>query len=361
MKQFLTKRYFLLPAALLCAVVCILVIGQLLFQEQLPTTVQTQDSPVDTAAAPVPDVLPNESTASETTSETRIHSSLPAVNQMTHKEVVLTTPEPIETLEPPPVNAAPEPEPSVDETTHALQELVDDFCAAQQGQWDVLIASLNTDSRGAARIGMEDGQAMISASVIKLFIMATVYEQIEAGLLSHDAVYRSLYSMITISDNYATNQLIALLGNGNAEAGMTTVNTYAAKLGCDSTQLNRLMLDDNGLQNYTSAADCATLLQMIYEGSCVSAAWSAEMLELLKSQTVCNRIPAGVPAEASVGNKTGDLTGICCADVGIVFSPVGDYIICAICNAPTNDYAAAEAIVSLSSQVYTLFSEAMQH
>ena len=110
------------------------------------------------------------------------------------------------------------------------------------------------------------------------------------------------------------------------------------------------MLDNNGLQNYTSAADCAKLLKMIYDGTCVNEKWSAEMLQLLKAQEVTNRIPAGLPQGTACANKTGDLAGLCCADVGIVFAESGDYILCVICSDYTVD--PTSAIAALSGQVF---------
>jgi beta-lactamase class A len=116
--------------------------------------------------------------------------------------------------------------------------------------------------------------------------------------------------------------------------------------------MNRLMLADNGLQNYTGAEDCARFLAAVYRGDCVSPEASREMLELLLAQTVNDRLPARLPEGMPVAHKTGDLSGLCCADVGIVFSPGGDYILCLICNDPPTDSRARDAIVRLSGQVY---------
>ena len=195
---------------------------------------------------------------------------------------------------------------------------------------------------------------MISASLIKLFIMGCVYEQVEQGNLEHDAVYPLLVPMITVSDNDCANKLVRLLGDGDADVGMAKVNRWALMQGCGDTSMNRLMLADNGLQNYTTTADCAAVLRMIYEGTCVTEQWSAEMLELLQDQQVCNRIPAGLPETAVCGNKTGDLIGLCCADIAIILTEQADYILCAICD-PGNDSAAANSIKELSADVYEVF------
>ena len=236
-----------------------------------------------------------------------------------------------------------------------LQELIDTFCASRSGNWDVHVELLRDPFLQAVFSTKEE--PFVSASIIKLFVMATVYAEIENGELDHDVCYPLIYSMITISDNYATNELIYLLGKGDATVGMQLVNDYCSEMGFSDTQLNRLMLANNGLQNYTSAQDCAGILRHVYEGTCVSEIWSKEMISILEEQTVINRIPTGLPKGIQAAHKTGDLIGLCCADVGIVFTPQGDYILCAICNDVVNDYAAATAIAELSAAVYAYFND----
>jgi len=251
-----------------------------------------------------------------------------------------------------PVSEPEEPETPAESTE--LQQLVDGLCSSGTGRWDIRVESLSGTAGAAART---DDAPMVSASIIKLFVMAAVYDRVEQGLLNHDTVYPLIFSMITISDNYSTNELIRLLGNGDAQAGMDAVNAYAAEIGCPDSQLNRLMLADNGLQNYTSAADCATVLRMICEGTCVTAEWSAEMLSVLKEQTVVNRIPAGLPDGTACANKTGDLIALCCADVGIVWTETDAYLLCAICNQQTSEAAAVSGIAGLSADVYAFFRD----
>jgi beta-lactamase class A len=137
---------------------------------------------------------------------------------------------------------------------------------------------------------------------------------------------------------------------------MKAVNAFADSIGCSDSRQNRLMLDDNGLQNYTTAKDCAVILGLIYSGKCVSEKWSAEMLSLLKAQTVNNRLPASLPSGTVTAHKTGDLAKLSCGDVGIIYSPACDYILCAICNDPYSDDGAAKAIAELSRQVYDYYN-----
>ena len=67
-----------------------------------------------------------------------------------------------------------------------------------------------------------------------------------------------------------------------------------------------------------------------------------------------DRLPALLPPGTPVAHKTGDLSGLCCGDAGIVYSPGGDYVLCAICNDQPYDAAARDAIAALSAQIWAL-------
>ena len=219
-------------------------------------------------------------------------------------------------------------------------------------RWDIYYESLSDGRFAAVEQNLPEDHRMVSASLIKLFVMGAVYQAHEEGLLDADAQSADLWNMITASDNSAANRLITLLGGGDAAAGMERVNRFAQSMGCADTQLNRLMLVDNGLQNYISARDCAAFLRAVYAGTCVSAARSQEMLTMLRGQTVNNRIPQRLPAGTAVAHKTGDLQHLSCGDVGIVFAPSGDYLLCAISNLSADDYRTAETIAAISLLVY---------
>ena len=119
--------------------------------------------------------------------------------------------------------------------------------------------------------------------------------------------YRELVSrMIDVSDNTAANVLIDAVG------GMEAVNADARKLGLVGTELNRYMMDTDalarGIDNYTSASDCAKLLEMIYKGSFVDLASSQLMLQALEQQQDEGGISAGLGSNVLFAHKTGSLS-----------------------------------------------------
>ncbi len=196
---------------------------------------------------------------------------------------------------------------------------------------------------------------LISASIIKMFIMAKTYEMIELGVIDEDEVYWDMFDMITISDNDDTNRLTRYLGNGDATAGRALVTDFAARMGCPEVKHNRLMLDFNGYENYVSVGACAKLLRMIYEGSCVSEEASKEMLNILLSQTDRNYIPSGIPDGVKIALKGGDLPD-CQGDTAIVFLEGNPYIVCIITNSAHSDEN-ERTIGKLSGIIYDAMAE----
>lgn len=239
-----------------------------------------------------------------------------------------------------------------DDDLDKIRATFDSHLNSAAGDWNLYFESLGTHKYSCETSLGIGADGAVAASLIKLFIMAAVYQDIDTGVISHDAVYPLIHSMISASDNEAANRLITTLGSGDPSVGMKKVTAYASAIGCDKTKLNRQMLDFNGAENYVSAGDCGKLLQLIYNGECINEKWSAEMLECLKAQTVNNRIPALLPEGTIVAHKTGDLSNLSCGDAAIVFTPYGDYILCAISNNSPNDAQTATDIANLSAMIY---------
>lgn len=247
------------------------------------------------------------------------------------------------------------PYPNAPVADEGLQSILDGFVAEHPGEWDIYIFNL---SRGNyAAVNTVNGNPMISASLIKLYIMGAVLDQVQAGKLQYWDVYGSIQYMIVLSDNYSANYLIYRLGEGDLEAGFDCVNAFALSNGCEKTSIQRTMLDtDSGLENYTGAEDCAQFLKKLYRCLLVSPEYSKLMMDFLKDQRVNDRIPAGLPEGTVCAHKTGDLSNISCGDCGIVFSPNADYILSVINNHSENDPETIEAIASLSAQIYEYFN-----
>lgn len=113
-----------------------------------------------------------------------------------------------------------------------LQSLADD--AAQiGGVWVVAVQRANDEQCYAA-----NSKLMQSASLIKLFVAATVEENpdsVAAWEQYSGETADLLFHMLSKSGNKAPHTLVSRLGNGNAEASMALVNAYCTKYGYQDT------------------------------------------------------------------------------------------------------------------------------
>lgn len=219
------------------------------------------------------------------------------------------------------------------------------------GEWSVYVKVPKTGDYISI-----DQTPMQAASVIKLYVMGAVYEQYDELKEAYQGYYdidELIESMITISDNVATDTLVNLLGNGDNAAGRAVVNDFCKKYEFTGTSMDRMMGDDNIYSdNYTTTEDCAKFLEMAYNGEFEH---SKDMLDYLSAQTRVAKIPAGVPENVMVANKTGELDDVQ-NDVAIVFTKY-PYIICVISDGVTDYESSVQGVVDISSEVYEYIDE----
>ncbi len=195
---------------------------------------------------------------------------------------------------------------------------------------------------------------MMAASVIKIPVLIETFRQIQAGMLKKDQLYvleegdklpscgclnrmhaglnltvQDLYNlMIILSDNTATNILIRLLG------GTEEINGSLAKMGYQTCRVNRLLFDseasDKGIENYVSGREIGDMLEKMYRGKMIDRKSSEEMLEIMKSQRLKNKIPFYFQGCVPIAHKTGEDDGIT-HDVGIIFGSQ-PFILCCMSN-----------------------------
>lgn len=204
---------------------------------------------------------------------------------------------------------------------------------------------------------------IISASVIKLPILAEAFRQLEKGRISvndtiilreedkmpscgalshmHSGLEVTIGDlcrlMIVLSDNTATNMLIKRLG-------FDSINGYMQELGLKNTVLGRLLFDmeadKRGARNVVSAEDIGKLLELLWQGKLVSPDASRQMLDILKRQQLNHKLPAKLGREIEIAHKTGEDSGIT-HDVGIIYTP-SPLILCVLSQetdtVETNDF-----------------------
>ena len=231
-------------------------------------------------------------------------------------------------------------------------ELAEDLAVrAGAGEtWSAAVVNLDTEDSCTV-----NNQSMQAASLIKLFIMGTVYDRYDSLTVTYgeDQIQSLLSDMITVSDNMAANTLTNYLGDGDDATGRGAVNEYCASNNYESTAMGRMLLApaDKG-DNLTSVSDCAEFLRKVYKNELPHA---EEMLGFLKNQQRTHKIPAGLPDGVESANKTGELDTVE-NDAAIVFADT-PYILCIMSENLSDVGAAQNNIAGISSDIYNLIEE----
>ncbi len=206
----------------------------------------------------------------------------------------------------------------------------------------IVVINLQT----GATAGTNPDQVFTSASLYKLFVAEAIYRGIDKGSIragdrAGNAGYNvanCLKYMITISDNACGAALGSMVGWDRQNQRLHDAGYTNTWLRAQGTQ-------------QTSAADVATFLKRLYDGTLLSPNSTKAFMELLAAQKINNRLPSGLPTGASIAHKTGDLDGYV-HDAGIVTGPNGSYVI-AVTTGPWRHPANAAAhFGELSRQVY---------
>jgi beta-lactamase class A len=123
--------------------------------------------------------------------------------------------------------------------------------------------------------------------------------------------------MITSSSNLATNLLLDLVG-------LDVVQRTLEEFELEGIDLRRGVEDElafeHGISNRVTAQGLVGLLRLIGEERAFSPELSRQMLDVLHRQQFRSGIPAGLPRQARVANKTGDISTVA-HDAGLVYLP----------------------------------------
>ncbi|MEH2410398.1 serine hydrolase [Nostoc sp.] len=215
-----------------------------------------------------------------------------------------------------------------------------------------------------------------AASTIKLPVLIAFFQDVDAGKIRLDEMltmqqdmvaggsgtlqykpagtkYAALEvatQMITISDNTATNMLIARLG------GMDALNQRFRTWGLTNTIIRNQLPDLQGT-NTTSSRELGNLMAIVSQGNLVSMPSRDLMLDILRRTQKDTLLPSGLGTGARIYHKTGDI-GTMLADAGLIVVPTGKrYIAAVMVQRPNNDPRAEKLISSISRAAYQEFSQ----
>lgn len=225
-------------------------------------------------------------------------------------------------------------------------------------------------------LGINEEKSYPAASIIKIPVLVRLFKSIEANQLTiYDEMtltdyYRASGSgdlqykrsgmkltmdalaneMITVSDNTATNMIMAKIGS------MEDVNSGLRDWGISTTRVNNWLPDLEGT-NITTAIDMAKILYNLDNPGFLNIN-SREYIIGYMSHVKNNRlIQAGIDPQALFIHKTGDI-GKMLGDAGIVYAPNGKrYIVVMLANRPYNHPDGKEFIQKASKLVYDYIVE----
>lgn len=226
-----------------------------------------------------------------------------------------------------------------------MKAMLENMMNGYDGDW-----SLYFEDYEAGDVISINSHQVYSASLIKLFVMQTIYTKIDKGSLQEsEHVKNLLYKMITVSDNDAWRELARLLGNGSYMSGMASVTETANESGFNDT--GQYLKGDKKNFNFTSVNDCGAYMHKVLSGEIIAPEYSEKILNLLKQQQIKIKIPSGIPEGIIVANKTGELDYVQ-GDAAIVYAPAGTYILTIIADDLVNAGVAQAQIRELSAAVY---------
>ncbi len=215
-----------------------------------------------------------------------------------------------------------------------------------------------------------------AASMIKVPILVAFFQDVDAGKIrldekltlkkeligggSGDMQYKPVGTkytaletatkMIVISDNTATNMLIARLG------GIAALNQRFQSWGLTTTEIKNLLPDLPGT-NTTTPRDLGQLMAAVNQGDLMSLRSRDRLLDIMRRTKTRTLLPRGLGEGATIAHKTGDI-GSMVGDVGLIDMPNGKrYIGVAMVKRPHNDNRAQELIRQISRAAYQEFNK----
>jgi beta-lactamase class A len=157
--------------------------------------------------------------------------------------------------------------------------------------------------------------SIVDRKPFTLELSGTSDPQVHSHLGRTMTVEELAYEMITKSSNFATNLLVDVVG-------VPVIQRALDELHIDGVQVLRGVEDqpafDAGLNNQVTANGLLRLLRLVAEGEAFSPEASQRMRDILLDQRYKSGIPAGLPKDARVAHKTGNISTVH-HDAGIVY------------------------------------------
>lgn len=256
----------------------------------------------------------------------------------------------------------------ISQTQNPLGKVVQASLNGTSGTYAAVVKNLKTGEN----YSFNEKKIYDAGSLYKLWIMAIIYQQIEAGAINEDEILSgdvtALNEEFGISADSAdlTEGIVELSVHDSLNQMITISHNYAALLLTEKVSilkisefLNKYGFKDSsvGVDNKppkTTSSNIALFFEKLYKGELANPENTTKMIELLKKQQLNDKLPKLLPEGTQVAHKTGEID-YQTHDGGIVYSPKGDYII-VIMSESDMPSAAAEREAQISKAVYDYFN-----
>lgn len=266
-------------------------------------------------------------------------------------------------------NLSPTPTSYLENNDGPLSQIVTTALDGSKGTYGIVIKNLKTGEK----YYQNETKVFTAGSLYKLWVLGTVYKQLDAGTLKKTTVMKSdvveltkrfgitteyevqkegdvtysigqaLNQMIVVSDNYASLLL-------TEKAKTTNIRNFMADNGFNSSSIG---LKDEAPS--TTPLDIASFFEKLYAKDLFGEETTNEMIDLLKQQRLNGKIPKYLPTGTQVAHKTGELYSAS-HDAGIVYAPEEEYLIVLLSDT-TSQVQANERLAKVSEAVYAYFTK----
>lgn len=286
--------------------------------------------------------------------------------------------------------------PDPDDADRSLYELQHRIEELERNTGARSIAVALYDEETGISFGYNAERWFHAASTVKLAILIGVYSAIYSGLLHpnsrlhvrnrfhgaldglpfrvrsdrdgnghvHSMIGKTMricdlaHHMIVTSSNLAANLLLDLVG-------LARVHLALHQLQITGVDVRRGVEDERaweaGINNRVTANGLVQLLRVIAEGHAFSPQLSKQMLDILHAQEFRSGIPAHLPREVRVANKTGEISTIA-HDAGIIFVPERKpYVLTVLTEWSSDTKGRSQTIATISREVYEFLTREAAH
>ena len=197
-----------------------------------------------------------------------------------------------------------------------------------------------------------DFKSIVDGSIYHLDSTDDSEKDLYRRIVQKETIYNLLFRMITQSSNFSTNLIVDLIGAKNANQTMRSI-------GAKDIQALRGVEDnkayDLGLNNKVTAYDLMIIFDHLAKGTVVNKKACKAMINILMHQQLREKIPAKLPSDVKVANKTGSIDKIS-HDSGIVFLPDGrKYVVVLLSGGVEDENSVNATLADVSRIIYDHF------